>query len=406
MFHRDNIGRGIHVLFRVDAVGTILVTRVISGSKFTRNGPGNFTLDTEQILAHFQPHVPHFSPVLTPAVANNPVLRLGLLVRAPTHDGHDVVGVFRVSRFGKDPTGVFDDGFRVNGGRHRTPRVNLGHDLVHRVLLVVGIVIDEAVLGYGGVGEVVQGHALAAHSPKGVAGLAGVFCGAGGIDLGAESLGGFGRAGQVRGAGVVGDVSGGLDELVGAGVVSPVARSRTLRPAVQNKLDAQVDVVPLGLAGDLDPVSQARQGSVGPATPAVLGNVLVQGLGQVANAVDVGPVEGLGEVARFDVRVREGMLVPDFAIPIASNIGAVVDGVVADHDLAKVGRRWLLLLLMLMLMLLLLSDEGKKDVEVRVFLHLHGWSVFLLLLLLLSDGGADEGKKDGEGRVVVQLHGC
>ena len=50
-----------------------------------------------------------------------------------------------------------------------------------------------------------------------------------------------------------GDVARVVDELVGGEVVPPVATAR--RAAVQDELDAQVDLDPLPLAGDLDAVS-------------------------------------------------------------------------------------------------------------------------------------------------------
>jgi hypothetical protein len=74
---------------------------------------------------------------------------------------------------------------------------------------------------------------------------------AGRVDVGAEALGGIVRARDVVHARVVGDVPDPLHELVHARVRSPVARSRVLRPAVQNELDGQIDVIPLRQASDL-----------------------------------------------------------------------------------------------------------------------------------------------------------
>mmetsp|Transcript_12128 Transcript_12128/g.25678 ORF Transcript_12128/g.25678 Transcript_12128/m.25678 type:complete len:367 (-) Transcript_12128:150-1250(-) len=323
--HGDNIGRRVHILFGVDAVGAIFVTGIISGREFSRNGKCNFALDSEQILSHFQSHVSHFTPVLTPAVADNPVLCSAVGIGSPSHDGDDVVGRFRVTFFAVDPTSVFHDGFRIDCCGNRTTCVDLGHDFVNRCLLVVGVVIDEPVLGYGGIGKVIQGHTLASHASKGVAGLAGVQSGAGGVDFSAEPIGGLGAAGNVGGAGVVRHVSGLLNEFIGAGVVSTVARSGHFCAAVQDKLDAQVDVVALGLAGNLDAVSERRQGSVRPTTPAVLRDVLVEGLRQVALPIDAAPVEGFGELFQSNVGVGERGLE-----------GAVVHGIFSNQDFVEV----------------------------------------------------------------------
>ena len=84
-----------------------------------------------------------------------------------------------------------------------------------------------------------------------------------------------------------------------------MARSGHFRTAVQDELNAEVDVVTLGITSNLDAISERGQGSVGPATSTVLRNVLVQTLGQVALSIDVAPVEGVGEFVGSDVGVRE-----------------------------------------------------------------------------------------------------
>ena len=81
----------------------------------------------------------------------------------------------------------------------------------------------------------------------------------------------------------------------------PPAAPGDARPAVQHVLHAQVDVVPHRPPRDLDAVRQRRHGAVGPARPAVLGDVLVEGVGQEGLAADVAPVPAGGEVALPDV---------------------------------------------------------------------------------------------------------
>ena len=58
-----------------------------------------------------------------------------------------------------------------------------------------------------------------------------------------------------------------------------MARSRNTPRTIQNVLDAKDDVVPLPLSRDFDPVLEARDGSVRPATTTVLRDVLVQHFG-------------------------------------------------------------------------------------------------------------------------------
>jgi len=219
LLHGTEIGGRIDVCFGVNAVRSVLVTGVISGGEFSGNRKSDFALDAQQILSHLQSHVSHFAPILAPAVANDPVLRSGLAVAPPSNNGNDVIRLLGIPFLGVDATGVFDNGFRVDGGRHGTTGVDFRHDAVNGSVHIGFVVVDEPVLGNGGVGKVFEGNALAAHPSKGIAGLAGVLGGAGGIDLAAKSLGGFRAARQVRGAGIVRDVSGLLNKLVRAGVL-------------------------------------------------------------------------------------------------------------------------------------------------------------------------------------------
>ena len=103
-----------------------------------------------------------------------------------------------------------------------------------------------------------------------------------------------------------------------------MARSCHFGTAVQDKLNAEVDVITLGIACNLDAISERGQGSVRPATSAILRNVLVQRLGQVTLAVDVSPVEGIGELVGANVGVRQSRHV------------VAVDSIFADADFAKV----------------------------------------------------------------------
>jgi len=79
---------------------------------------------------------------------------------------------------------------------------------------------------------------------------------------------------------------------------------------VENVLDRQVDVDSLSLACDLDAVTQGTHGAMGPAASTVLGNVLVERLGQEAGAVDVAPVPLVREGLGFQSVLRKGLEAP------------------------------------------------------------------------------------------------
>jgi hypothetical protein len=115
-------------------------------------------------------------------------------------------------------------------------------------------------------------------------------------------------AGHVGLAGIIGDIASLLDKLVGARVVSSIATSCHLVSAVENKLNGKVDVIALAFARNLDAVAQGAERTMSPATSTVLGNVLVETVSQIRDAVDIGPRERVGEVLTSNVGVGQGGL--------------------------------------------------------------------------------------------------
>jgi hypothetical protein len=94
-------------------------------------------------------------------------------------------------------------------------------------------------------------------------------------------------------------------------MVSSVAASGIA--AIKNVLNRQVNVVTLTESSNLDAVRQGRHGSVSPTATAVLGNVLVERVREIANAIHVAPVEGIrqGFGAKVCVGKRAGVIVED-----------------------------------------------------------------------------------------------
>jgi hypothetical protein len=62
-------------------------------------------------------------------------------------------------------------------------------------------------------------------------------------------------------------------------------------PAVENKLDTEIDVVPAPSSSDLDAISEATQRAVTPTRPTVHRKVLIERMGQVGNSVNIAPRE-------------------------------------------------------------------------------------------------------------------
>ena len=85
-----------------------------------------------------------------------------------------------------------------------------------------------------------------------------------------------------------------------------MARPCDILRAVQNVLNTQVDIIASAVAGDFDPVREGGQGGVRPARPAVLGDVLVELVGQAALPVDVVPIPLPGQILIGDVTIEVG----------------------------------------------------------------------------------------------------
>ena len=123
--------------------------------------------------------------------------------------------------------------------------------------------------------------------------------------MGAEALGTFGRTSHVGQAGVKGDVSSVLDELIRRRVVTTVARAGNFSSAVENELDGEIDLLPFALPSNFDAISQSRNGTVRPARATVLRQVLIETVGEVVGAVDVAPCKTFWESSLADVLVRQ-----------------------------------------------------------------------------------------------------
>jgi len=144
-------------------------------------------------LAESDTDISHFAPVLTPAVAHDPVLAV-LVVVSPANNtdymvnllswvvGHNAPSVFQ-KRLGVDATGNGPTG--VNFSLHSF------------------LALDSSVFGDGRIWERAQASALATHGTEGGACLGDVLCRACSVDMWANTLLGFAGAGQVRVRGFV-----------------------------------------------------------------------------------------------------------------------------------------------------------------------------------------------------------
>ena len=114
--------------------------------------------------------------------------------------------------------------------------------------------------------------------------------------MGTESLLAFGTASQVGLTRVEGDVSIPLNQFVHTGMIPTMTGTGRFGSAVQDPLNAEVNIVALSLTSDLDTISQGRDCAVSPAGSTVVRDVLVEMLGEVGFAIDVVPVPVVGDV--------------------------------------------------------------------------------------------------------------
>mmetsp|Transcript_17021 Transcript_17021/g.39084 ORF Transcript_17021/g.39084 Transcript_17021/m.39084 type:complete len:262 (-) Transcript_17021:437-1222(-) len=257
------------------AVGTVLVAGKVANGELSGRGPGDFHFDAQGVVPGENAEVSHFSPVLSPGISDNPIDIARFVVGFPPNDAHNVVhqhvpdlGVVYAT------AGVLDDGFRVDSGGNGTPGVDLALDLVDDAGGICQVAVG-SVFGDRCVRHHIDFCALATHSTKGITGLAGIGFRTRSIDVRTKAFGRLRTAGKVWLARVVGDHAAVLNEFVNTRVASAVAAAGGVRGAIENVLDAEVDLVSRSVAGNLDAVSQRREGTVCPATTAILGNVLV-----------------------------------------------------------------------------------------------------------------------------------
>mmetsp|Transcript_538 Transcript_538/g.913 ORF Transcript_538/g.913 Transcript_538/m.913 type:complete len:208 (+) Transcript_538:262-885(+) len=173
----------------------------------TRSRPSDLTLNAKNVVAHLHTDIAQFSPVLSPGVSNDP-MSIFLARTIKTDDRDYVIRIFGGRLILEHAPTVIDDGFGIDHGSDRPTSVDLSHDLVNVTI------VDQTVLGNGGIGEHINFRAGSAHTREGVASLASVESRACCVDMGTETLGTLGRTGHVGQTGVERNITGVLNELI------------------------------------------------------------------------------------------------------------------------------------------------------------------------------------------------
>lgn len=312
----------------LDAVASIFVAVdlvvALGGSEVIDSGPGTFLLEMKGTESDSD--VAKLAPVLTPGVANDPVLFRTFL--APTNDRDNMVNRF-TSHLG-DASGVLKNGCSVNTAADRTTSHNL---LLHGISAAYGTILSD-----GSVGILLKFRAEAAVGREGGASASNVGGGALPVAMGTKAFSGFGAAGHVRVRGLIRNTgTRGRDltkPLIDTSNRATMARSNI--GTVENVLDGEVNVNSFSSTGNLDTISECRDCTMCPAGATILGKMLIPTHSAVVNTVLIAPVELVRHCSRRKNILRAGLLIailfntsssfllssPDFARTTSSSEGS------------------------------------------------------------------------------------
>mmetsp|Transcript_1475 Transcript_1475/g.2525 ORF Transcript_1475/g.2525 Transcript_1475/m.2525 type:complete len:215 (+) Transcript_1475:1744-2388(+) len=157
--------------------------------------PSNLTLNTQDIFSSSNSEEPHFSPIHTPAITENPILHVAL--DSPTHNRDDVVCILAGCFVIKDSsTHEFIQGVRLNVSSNRTASMDLHFDF-HHAIYVVSVLVDYSILGDGGIGRYFEARAFSPIGDESTAGATCIHGIAGGVHVLTKTLYRVGGAGKI-----------------------------------------------------------------------------------------------------------------------------------------------------------------------------------------------------------------
>ena len=221
------------------AIGSIFIARKVLHREGFQRRPGNFRFNAQGILAHNDAKITHLTPILSPAITDNPVFLVRFFILTPSHDRYNVidhhmqpVGIRHDSSF------VRDNGFGINSGGHGSSGVNFRLDFIGHGAKAAGKVRIGSVFRHTRIRENIQRVAIAGMiaRPTRVHGRA--LC----IDVCTKAIGGFRRAGEIGLTSIVGNKAILLEKFVDARMRSSVTRTGHMA-AIENVLNAEIDFV-------------------------------------------------------------------------------------------------------------------------------------------------------------------
>mmetsp|Transcript_4698 Transcript_4698/g.6337 ORF Transcript_4698/g.6337 Transcript_4698/m.6337 type:complete len:307 (+) Transcript_4698:202-1122(+) len=268
----------------IPTVTSIFVTRVVRNSEMSGCSPCNFTLNAQSIVTSNDTYVTHLTPVLSPRVANDPILVTTFGILAPSNDRYNVIHHL-MPELGvpHNTTLIVNNWLSIDSRRNRSSSINLGLNSIHIVAR------NDTVLCNSRIREGCNLDAVNVLR-EATTGTTSIKATAGSINISTETLLRISTAGDVRLARIKRNVTNALYKLIGTCTRSTVARTSNLRATVENKLNGKINLIRGSRTSrNLNTIRQSTHRTMRPATTTVLRNMLIQTFRQVRDPIYIPP---------------------------------------------------------------------------------------------------------------------
>jgi hypothetical protein len=257
-----------------------------------------------------------------PAVPHDPVLLASLLICSPSGDGYGMRVMGRLGCVIVDSTSIVGKSMTIEGDTHGASGQDFRLDgLNKQVLRLVVVTIVDSILGYCGIRHDINLSAGAAVFHEGITGTTGVEFGAGGVNVGTKSFLAVVGTRQIRLTRLVWDEPGLFpDEFECFENGASMTGSGT-SATVQNVLNGKSYIFALCMASNFDAILKDGNGSMSPAAPTILGDVLIEHSRQKGTILMVAPRKGRGKIAWIDVGNWKRLVVVAFHIGLVQQFG-------------------------------------------------------------------------------------
>ena len=141
-FNRCNVIRRIYKKMRLSTTkGSTFATRIVPQREATWGSPDHVWLNAQGIISQFNAEISHLSPILSPGIANDPMLNSRLIIYAPAYYWHNVVGrLITKSVITYNASFIIIERVCINRRSNRSTSKNFSFDRVN-------VIADDSILG-------------------------------------------------------------------------------------------------------------------------------------------------------------------------------------------------------------------------------------------------------------------